>query len=312
MANVFAEKAVRFVDVLDEVYKREALTAILDVAPEVLQFDGTKTVKLPKVLVDGAADYNRDTGYNKGVVNVSYSTHEIKYDRGRKFGVDILDDDEAAFNVFATVTTEYVRTRQIPEIDAIRFAEIYDKANDGEGTIVTADLTTGALAALDTAELVLSDLEVNMSNMVLYVSNEFYKLLKEDDQVERRFDVGNMTAGGINRSVQTFDGIPIMRVPKTRFMDIIRLNDGTTSGQTTGGFTHIPGTSRFLNFILADKSALLGIKKAQISKVFGWEENQFSDENIATYRDHHDLVIPENKTKGIYIHRKDTLVEAGE
>lgn len=311
MANSFAEKAVRFVDVLDEVYKREALTAILDVAPEVLQFDGTKTVKLPKVLVDGAADYSRDTGYNKGSVSVSYSVHEIKYDRGRKFGVDILDDDEAAFNVFATVTTEFVRTRQIPEIDAIRFAEIYDKANDGEGTVVTADLTSEtALAALDTAELVLADAEVNMTNSVLFISNEMYKLLKEDSTVERRLDVGNVTAGGINRTVTTFDGIPLIRVPKSRFMDIIQLNDGTTAGQTAGGFTHVVDSSRYMNFIFADKSALLGIKKAQISKVFGWEENQFSDENIATYRDHHDLVIPENKTKGIYIHRKNTFVEA--
>lgn len=305
MANVFAEKATKYVDILDEVYKREAMTSMLDIAPEAMQFDGTKFVKIPKVVVDGAVDYDRAGGYDTGSVAVTWTSHEIKYDRGRKFGVDILDDDELAFNVFATATTEYVRTRQIPEIDAIRFHEIATQASAGDATVVSSDdLTTNPLGLLDTAEQVLADNEVNLANSVIFISNEYYNALKNDDAVSRRLDVGNVSAGGINRSVQTFDGIPLIKVPRGRFYDSIDL---ATTG--AGGFAPSAGAHE-LNFVFADKSALLGIKKAMMSKVFTWQENQLSDENIATYRDHHDLIIPSQKTKGIYIHKKATAFDA--
>ena len=54
--NSFSEKAVKFLPVLDEVYQRGSLTAILDDAALAAQFVGTKKIKLPKVSVDGAGD----------------------------------------------------------------------------------------------------------------------------------------------------------------------------------------------------------------------------------------------------------------
>jgi hypothetical protein len=309
MANTFSERAVKFIPILDEIYVRESLTAFLEMNPLTVLFDGTATVKLPKIVVDGAADYNRSTGYTKGNIAVSYSSHTLAYDRARKFGVDILDDDEAAFNVFVQAATEYVRTKEIPETDAIRFAEMYAFADNG-GTVVTADLAANqAIAAFDTAEQVLGDLDVSELNRIMWCSYTFYKLLKTDTAVARRIDAGDVAINGINRKVDLLDGqTPIIRVPQGRFYDVITLYDGVTGGQETGGYIPTPATSRPLNFIYADKGALNAVSKRRISKVIDWTVNPDADENLVMYRHHHDLIVPSNKEKGIYVHRKSTTV----
>ena len=61
--NSFSEKATKFLSVLDEVYKRQAITAILDDAALANQFAGTKTVKIPRITVDGAGDYDRELAF---------------------------------------------------------------------------------------------------------------------------------------------------------------------------------------------------------------------------------------------------------
>ena len=94
MANTFAEKITKYIPLLDEIYQRESLTSFLEMNPINVMFDGAKTVKLPKYVLDGAADYNRSTGYNKGSVTVTWESHTLAYDRGRKFGVDIVDDEK--------------------------------------------------------------------------------------------------------------------------------------------------------------------------------------------------------------------------
>lgn len=309
MANTFAEKAVKFLPVLDEVYARESLTAFLEMNPLTVAFEGTQTVKLPKIVIDGAADYDRANGYNKGDIAVSYSSHTLAYDRGRKFGVDIIDDDEAAFNLFATAAAEYVRTKEIPEVDATRFSEIYAFAASG-GTVVTADLAANtALDAYDEAEEELGDNDVNLENTLMWCSYNYHKLLKQDDSISRRIDSGDVNVNGINRRVELLDGMtPIVKVPKTRFYDVIQLNDGTTAGQEEGGYEGIVGTSRELNFIYADRSALNAVTKRRIAKFISWEVNQNSDENLVMYRIHHDLIVPENKYPGLYVHRKSTLL----
>ncbi|MBQ2751331.1 MAG: hypothetical protein IJF25_02030, partial [Oscillospiraceae bacterium] len=112
--NSFSEKATKFLSVLDEVYKRQAITAILDDAALANQFAGTKTVKIPRITVDGAGDYDREAGYAQGAVAASFEEYELKYDRGRKFRIDVIDDDEAAFDLYRQVALQYLRTREIP------------------------------------------------------------------------------------------------------------------------------------------------------------------------------------------------------
>lgn len=306
MTNTFSERAVKFTTVLDLVYKRSSVTAILEASG--ILWDGTNAVKMPKISMDGAGDYDRSTGYVSGDIAVSYSSHTLDYDRGRKFNIDVIDDDEAAFDVYRTAAAEYVRTKEVPEIDAIRFAEIYAKASAGSGTVVASDTLTEALALYDTAEAVLMDEEVDPNNMVMFVSSAYYKALKTKLDGSGRIDYMNNN-GVVDRRVMMLDGmVPIVKVPKSRFYSLITLYDGTTGGQEAGGYIPTATTGYELNFILADKGALQAITKRKVSKVIDPMVNQDADAWAVYYRNVHDLIIADNKTNGVYIHRKATAV----
>ncbi|MFV0497953.1 MAG: hypothetical protein ACK5L0_07300 [Candidatus Fimivivens sp.] len=308
--NTFTEKATKFLDVLDEAYRRGAITAMLDDAALTGQFAGAKTIKLPKVAVDGAGDYDRDTGYAQGGVAASFEEHTLKYDRGRKFRIDVLDDDEAAFDLYRQVALQFLRTREVPEIDAIRFAEIFDAAcrTGSFGTVVQTDLGASAnpLALFDTAEKTLNENEVPDEGRVLFCTNDFYALLKSSDVIARRLDMGANT-GDLDRRVVLLDGItPVIRVPQSRFMTRIALLDGSSAEQKVGGYTSIAGTSCDLNFVYANKNALHGVIKRRFSKIVEPAANQSADAYDIFYRAHHDLIVKDNETAGIYVHAKAT------
>lgn len=307
--NSFSEKVTKFLTVLDMIYQLGAKTANLDDAALATQFVGTNKIKLPKVSVDGAGNYDRDNGYVQGGASVTWEEHTLKYDRGRKFRIDVIDNDELAFDLYRKVAQEYVRTREIPEIDAIRFAEIYDAAirANTKGTVVEKDITSSdsILSLYDAAEKTLNEKEVPEEGRVLYVTNDVYELLKNDPKITRRISVDTPQAN-IDRRVERLDAItPIIKVPQVRFNSLIQLNDGKTAGQTGGGYKTIAG-NKPINFIYARQASLKGVVKRNNSKIITPDVNQGADAYDIFYRAHHDLIVADNDTAGIYIHTAAT------
>lgn len=296
MANTFAEKAQRFMGVLDDIYQAESLTAILEQPGT--EFVGTNKVRRPKITLDGAADYDRAKGYVEGAVNVDYEELVLAHDRGRKFRVDYIDNDEAAFDLYRSVMTEYVRTKEIPELDAARFARLAGKA---EAKKVAAALAadTDALALWDACEEYMFDTEVPMSDVVLYVSAAFYKAMKSSTAIFRRLDVNNNN-GQVNRGITMLDGqTPVIVVPKGRFYTEIELLTGADG--SAGGFTPTE-TAKAINFMAVPKPYCEAITKRRAAKVIMPDVNQQADAYDIMYRCHHDIIVPDNKAKGIYVH----------
>lgn len=81
--------ATKFVPLLDEVYKRNSLTAILDTANERVNWIGAQTAKIYKVDVDGLGNYSRNAGFVPGSTDGTWETLTIEQDRGRSFTVDV-------------------------------------------------------------------------------------------------------------------------------------------------------------------------------------------------------------------------------
>lgn len=302
--NTFTEKATKFLTVLDEVYQRGAITAMLDDAALANRFAGTKTIKLPRVTVDGAGDYDRDNGYAQGGVAASFEEYELGYDRGRKFRIDVVDNDDAAFDLYRQVALQYLRTREIPEIDAVRFAKMYAVAKTNTNAeLVSADIAASddPLKLLDEAERTLNEKEVPDEGRVLFCTNDFYAMMKGSEAVCRRMDAA-APAGGIDRRIVMLDGMtPVIRVPQSRFMSKIDLLDGVSEDQTAGGFKSASDAVK-LNFIYADKNSLHGVIKRRFSKIIEPDANQQADAYDIFYRAHHDLIIGKNEAAGVYVH----------
>lgn len=269
---------------LDEVYKRESLTSVLDT--EVI--DSTveaKKFKVDKMTLSDLADYSRETGYVQGDVTITQEEVEPNYDRGRKFQVDTMDDLETGYIAFGKLGAEFERTKVIPEVDAFRLGKYATLA----GTTVAADLTADTvIPAIDTAEAELINNEVPDTNNFLFVSAAVYGYLKQ--KAANRF--ATATEGTIDRNIEYFDKMKVVVVPQSRFNSTITLTPG-------GGFNT---AGRNINFMIVNKAAVIQFAKHRASNVISPEDNQSADAYILKYRHYGLADVWDNKTKGIYVH----------
>ena len=298
--------AAKYLPLLDEVYKKAARTVGLDTTNGV-EFINANTAKVFKMALDGLGDYARNAGYVAGSETATWETITLDYDRGRSFQIDTMDDEESINLAFGKLASEFLRTRVTPEIDATRFAKYAIKA----GTKVGADLSTSAntIAAIDTAEQVLGDAEVPDEGRILYVSETVYKLIKGG--ITRMLK--NETT--VQRAVEVFDGMEVVKVPVKRFCvntslttTGIDLFDGTTSGETGGGYEFAASNSYPINFMIVHPSAVVQLVKHAPLKVISPEANQDADAWKFGYRVYHTCNVFENKTEGVYLHRAATAL----
>ena len=117
MANAIA-LAQNYLPLLDEIYKRGALTAPLD-TPNV-RFLNAQTIQVFKTDIDGLGNYNRNTGFVAGSVTGTWESMQLTKDRGRTFSIDAMDNEETIDMAFGTLVGEFLRTKVVPELDAYR------------------------------------------------------------------------------------------------------------------------------------------------------------------------------------------------
>lgn len=116
--------ATIFQTTLDQIATQEALTGWMEANAGQVIYNGGAEVKIPKINMDGMADYDRDAGYTQGGVTLTFGTYTMTQDRGRKFQLDAMDVNENNFvTTGATVMGEFQRTKVIPEIDAYRLSK---------------------------------------------------------------------------------------------------------------------------------------------------------------------------------------------
>ena len=96
MANTLT-RFKKYTDKLDEVYQHASVTAVLDGDGSLVQMGANAgEMIIPKISMDGLADYSRSGGYVAGDVTLTNETVSFNYDRGRVFTVDAMDDEETA------------------------------------------------------------------------------------------------------------------------------------------------------------------------------------------------------------------------
>ena len=159
MANTLA-RFKKYTDKLDEVYQISSVTSVLDGDGSLVQMGANAgEMIIPKISMDGLADYSRSGGYVEGNVTLTSETVSFNYDRGRVFTVDAMDDEETAGAAFGRLAGEFVRTKVAPEMDAFRFSVYASHSGIGKKT---GALTSGddALAALIEGQNTMDEAEV--------------------------------------------------------------------------------------------------------------------------------------------------------
>ena len=290
VANNFATYASKFLPLLDEVYKRASLSAVLDTAAERVNWIGAKTVNVLKLDLNGNANYDRNAGYVPGSATGVWEPLTLEIDRGRSFLLDTMDADEMLLSA-GQILSEHQRVWAIPEEDAYRFAKIAGGADPAQ--IVTGAATNIADAVQD-AEAVLDDAEVPYGGRILFVSPAAYKSLKSD--ITRFTENGDPD---VNGAVEMYDDMRGIRVPQSRFNDTVTLN-APIDASTPGGFT---ASGKNIHFMIVHPSAVIQIVKHLVPEIYSPNVVYTADGWIINYREYHDTFVLDNKKKGIYVYK---------
>ena len=281
----------KYINLLDEVYKNAAVTSVLDSDASLAQQGAnTNEIVIPKLSMDGLADYSRNGGYVGGSVTLTNETVTFNYDRGRKFTVDAMDNEETAGLAFGKLSSEFLRTRVAPEMDACRVAT-YAGSSGISKVSAGATLADGAavISALRGATTQMDEDEVPMEGRILFITPTLKGLVEDMDTTKSREVMGRFSQ--------------LILVPQTRFYTAIDLKDGTTSGEEAGGFAKATD-GKDINFMVIHKPALLQYTKHTVNKIITPEANQESDGWMFFYRAYGLADAYENKAAGIYLHHK--------
>ena len=284
--------AQKYIPRLDEVYKREALSAVLDTSN--VEWVGADTIKIYKFSSVGMATYDRGGGFVAGDSTGAWETFQLSIDRGRSFLLDYLDDEESMSMLVASQLSQTERVAVIPEIDAYTFSTLAGTAGISAATPATIVAgTTDVPALIDAAEAKMDDDEVPYEGRILFVSPTCYMALKE--KIERR--VIN-SENNINTNVEYYDDMRIIRVPASRFNTSVTLQTSTTHNGA-GGFA-LAGNA--INFMIVHPSAVIKVMKHRLVRVFTPAQNPTADGYLVNYRYSAGVFVPDNKVKGIYLH----------
>lgn len=290
MANSIA-LSKNYISILDAVYKKASLTSVLDSDPSVAQ-QGNKAneIVIPKLSMDGLADYSRNGGYVNGDVTLTHETVTFNYDRGRKFSIDYIDNEESAEVPFMNLASEFIRTKVAPEKDAFTFAilaglEGISKVSAGASLADGAEVMAALKAGIDKMD----EDEVPEENRILFITPTNLSAVKAMDTTKSR---------------ELLDGFSqIVKVPQSRFYTAIDLYNGTSAGETAGGFVKA-SAGKDINFMIIHKPAVLKFNKRSASSIITPENNADADAYIQKFREYGLVDAYENKLAGIYLHHK--------
>lgn len=280
MANVI-EYAKLYQKQLDKLALQGLRTGWMEANAGQVIYNGGKEIKIPKMALDGLADYSRANGYADGDVTLEYETRSMTQDRGRRFSIDAMDVDESGFvATAAAVLGSFQSEKVIPEVDAFRMAMLY-KVAAACGHVQT--YTPSATDILAKLKADIKNAKKNGAvNPVIHITFDALSLL----EIALAGQLRNTTwkQGGIDTTVPAVDGCPLIAMEDARMYK--ELNISATSGYTGSGI---------INWIVVDGRAPIAVSKTDVPRIFTPDVNQDADAWRVTYRKYHDIWIPDNK-----------------
>lgn len=324
-------------ELLDKVYKKVSTTSDFDINGALVKAGANANeIIVPKLDMDGLGDYDRNSGYLDGDITLTNETVKFNYERGRKLKTDTIDNEETGGVIMANLSSEFLRTKVVPEVDAVRYAtyssldDITDVAPNG------IEYQTGeeVLNALQDIMTRLDDDEVPEEDRYLRITST---LLSKAEFVSR------ITNNDILKKFTQ-----IKKVPQNRFLTKIELRSGKDQdGERIGGYKRVADTyslttdtaidstktyytksgdtytkvveptvsnigtyyelekgSRDINFMVIHKPAMLQYTKHAKMKIFTPDQDQDGDFYKMLYRLYGLNDAYENKRAGIAVSHK--------
>lgn len=282
--------AKNYVHLLDEVYQKESVTSDLTGDPAMARAGANaREIVYPQIAVTGLGDYDRNSGYTQGTVNLKWVSTEYNYDRGAKLSVDAMDNQETYNLAFGMAGAELMRTKVAPEADAFTFATLAGIEGISKGEAKALADAAAFLQELLEAKNKMDNDEVPEEGRILYATpNLLNGLLMMDTykskEILARFAVKKP-------------------VPQGRFYTAIDLLDGRTVGEEAGHYKKADA-GKEINFMIIHKPAIIKHDKHVVSNIIPASANPDADADIVKYRKYGLVDVYKNKLAGIYMSHK--------
>lgn len=270
-------------------------------------YNGGKDIKIPKIVMDGLANYDRTNGFTSGSVTLDYETKTMTMDRGRTFMLDAQDVNESNFVASASnVMSEFQKTAVIPEVDAYRYSKIATLAIAGSRasggyTPAVADILSKLKSDIAAIQDVIGDVP-----LIITMSRLTKNVLENSAELSKQLVMTDFASGAYTTKVSMIDDCPIIPVPSARLKTAYIFNDGKTAGQESGGFK-ADTSAKTINWIICAQNVPIAVSKTDNMRIFEPAVNQTADAYKLDYRKYHDLWIPDNKLAGVFVNIKEAL-----
>lgn len=289
MPNTIA-LAKNYTALLDEVYRGASVTADLISDSSMMRAGANANeILYPQITVTGLGDYDRNSGYTDGAVDVKWKTTAFNYDRGTKIAVDTMDDQETFNIAFGMAGATLQREKVAPEADAFTFATLAGITGISKAAPATYTSVAEFLDALLEAKNKLDEDEVPEEARLLYATPTLLNGLLTLDSFKSKEVYNSFGA--------------VKKVPQNRFYTAIDLLDGKTSGEELGHYKKADA-GKEINFMIIHKPAIIKFDKHVASSIIAPDNNANSDSYISKYRKYGIVDVYKNKVAGIYLSHK--------
>ena len=319
------ELSTIYLPMLDEVYKNQSKTSILDGDETTVQKGLNGEIKIAKLDMDALGDFDRNSGYTRGNTKLTWETVKYDKERSQDLRIDRLDNQEALGLPFAKLSGEFIRTKVVPETDAARIAKIAGVEGVSKKAETISD-GAGVVKALRACTNKMDEDEVSTENRILFITPTLKGMIDDLDTTKSK------------KVLERFS--TVIEVPQTRMYTAITLNDGKENyGYQKASDTYVasqdtsvisgktyytksketytavvsptgnPSTSSYyelleggkeINFLCVEKSAVVTAMD-QYVKYFSPDEDQIADDNVFKYRNNNLYGhVYENKLAGVY------------
>ena len=292
------EFAVKFTGELDKVLCQQSAVGFMTDNVMRCDFVGAKTVKIPSISMEGLGDYDRESGFISGAVNVSNSLYEMKQDRARTFSIDKEDLDETGVAELAgSVMSEFVRTKVVPETDAYVLSKLCGVAG-ARGQILSDMDTTKPFECFNALLTQVQSAAGFDEEVVCFVNPYIWQKFRTSDEFSRFVTMGELNTGNIKSSVHFIDNVPIIPVSNLRMQTAYNFLNGKNA-ESAGGFSVANGAKGIYMLMLPRKAASL-VRKNETVRTFTPEQNLTADAYKFDYRLYYDLFVKSSYLSSVW------------
>lgn len=274
------ELSTVYLPLLDRVYKQASKTAILEGDEATMKRGDNGELKVAKLDMDGLGDFSRNEGYTKG--STTFRWEVIKYDKERSqdLRIDRLDNAEALKLPFAKLSSEFIRTKVVPETDAARISKLAGTVGISTKAETLED-GASVISALRACTNKMDEDEVDAENRILFITPTLKGMISDLDTTKSKEVLSKFST--------------IIEVPQSRMYTKIELKTGKTE---YGYKKALDGKD--INFLCVEKSAAV-VHMEQYIKYFTPDADQIGDDNVFKYRNNNLYGhVYENKLAGVY------------